>query len=300
MDLFNWIRLSRKSKRTSKQQQQFNKNEERLKKNNNFAMDIDTSDVESEASNTVVDSMDELDMFQFSSDYEYEKKTCSAIQTPYHNETDSSDDEIMLNMNLYNESLPDNSHINMPFLENHPQHPTHQVHCVKDTNKIVPNFMNGALPRRDHGDQEYYCLTMLVLFKPWRSGKDLKKVNQTWQESFKEYKFSDRQRQLMDNFNIRYECNDARDDYSAKRQKDDNKCDESLWCDTNDANDVIDIENNFGDDDRAINDDIEVYTIPNVKHLNKLGQIAEIENIIHDAGWHRNRKITILYRPPGI
>ena len=288
MDLFNWIRLSRKSKRTSKQQKEFNKTQEILKRINDFDMSLDIHNVESnDTSSTTVDSIDELDMFRFTSDYEDETPPSSPMQMPIDNECSDSDDEIMISKNMCNENLTDNIHMNISFLENHPQYQTHHVHCVKDTDKIIPNFMNGSLPRRDHGDQEYYCLTMLVLFKPWRSGNDLKKINQNWQQSFNEYTFSDRQMQLMDNFNIRYECNDARDDYSAQRHNDDNKNDETLWYDKMDtANlNMDDIFNDFEDDDRVIDDVIDIYLTPNGKHLSKLGQMAEIEQIVCDAGW---------------
>ena len=54
---------------------------------------------------------------------------------------------------------------------------------------------------------------MLTLFKPWHTGNDLKELNTTWDEEFNRYKFSSQQNQLMQNFNIQYECLDARDDY---------------------------------------------------------------------------------------
>ncbi|KAF8218422.1 hypothetical protein L208DRAFT_1351610, partial [Tricholoma matsutake] len=63
---------------------------------------------------------------------------------------------------------------------------------------------------------EYYCMTMLTLFKPWHSGKDLKTEDYSWDETFTQHKFTAKQEQLMKNFNLRYECNDARDDYTAK------------------------------------------------------------------------------------
>jgi len=75
-------------------------------------------------------------------------------------------------------------------------------------------FAGGSLPRCDKGDREYYCATMLTLFKPWRHGKNLKDDDQSWDEAFTDYKFTPRQIELMKFFNIRYECNDARDDYS--------------------------------------------------------------------------------------
>src|SRR5882762_5975927 len=59
-----------------------------------------------------------------------------------------------------------------PFLQNHPLHETHQVSISKSKN-LVPNFAGGSLPRCDKGDREYYCATMLTLFKPWRHGKNL-------------------------------------------------------------------------------------------------------------------------------
>jgi len=59
-------------------------------------------------------------------------------------------------------------------LPDHPQHHTHEVQrtCLSDL--VVPNFIGGTLPRCDQGDREYYCSTMLALFKPWRTGNDLK------------------------------------------------------------------------------------------------------------------------------
>ena len=64
------------------------------------------------------------------------------------------------------------------FLKSHPQFQTHHIQYTDD-DKTVPNFLGGTLPRCDQGDREYYCLTMLTLFKPWRSGKDLKSENKT-------------------------------------------------------------------------------------------------------------------------
>ena len=64
------------------------------------------------------------------------------------------------------------------FLLGHPLHETHKVIC--DMNKIdtiVPNILGGALPRSDSGDREFYCMTMLTSFKPWRSGKMRERAN---------------------------------------------------------------------------------------------------------------------------
>ena len=60
---------------------------------------------------------------------------------------------------------------------------------------------------------------MLTFFKPWCTGKDLKALNTTWDEEFTKYKFTIQKNQLMKNFNIQYECLDARDDYRAQMKK---------------------------------------------------------------------------------
>ena len=90
--------------------------------------------------------------------------------------------------------------------------------------KRVPNFIGANLPRCDQGDREYYCCTMLTLFKPWRRGFDLKNsVQATWDDIFNNHKFGTQQVQLMRIFNICYECLDAYDDYCAQLKKGINK-----------------------------------------------------------------------------
>ena len=83
----------------------------------------------------------------------------------------------------------------------------------------VPNFVGGAIPRSDYGDREYYCSTMLAFFKPWRTGKDLKSEDQIWDDAFTTHKFNTRQLEIMNYFNVWYECLDARDDYAVQMKK---------------------------------------------------------------------------------
>jgi hypothetical protein len=104
----------------------------------------------------------------------------------------------------------------LPFLKDHPLYEAHYVEFDENKKNVVSNFVSGSLPRRDRGDREYYCTTMLTLFKPWRSGTDLKNKVQSWDEAFTDHEFSQREHQIMNNFNLRYECLDARDDFSAK------------------------------------------------------------------------------------
>ena len=107
------------------------------------------------------------------------------------------------------------------FLKEHPLYKTHKTGFDNKKHKVVPNFVGGSLPRCDRGDREYYCATMLTLFKPWRSGEDLKSKDYSWDETFEAHDFTSRQLEIMKYFNIRYECNDARDDYSTQLKKGD-------------------------------------------------------------------------------
>ena len=117
------------------------------------------------------------------------------------------------------EHVPKN---NYSFRHGHPQLQTHRARMRDEDPAVVPNFLPNTLPRSDRGDREYYCCTMLTLFKPWRSGKDLKSELESWDKSFTSHEFSKRQLEIIRNFNVRYECLDARDDYSARRDKDGN------------------------------------------------------------------------------
>ena len=96
---------------------------------------------------------------------------------------------------------------------------SHGVRYIVDNATRIPNFVGANLPRCDQGNWEYYCSTMLALFKPWRQGTDLKGADKLWDEEFNNHSFSEEQKRYMHNFNLRYECLDARDDYRAQMNK---------------------------------------------------------------------------------
>src|SRR6267378_4365561 len=173
-----------------------------------------------------------------------------------------------------------------PFLQNHPLHETHQVSISKSKN-LVPNFAGGSLPRCDKGDREYYCATMLTLFKPWRHGKNLKDDDQSWDEAFTDYKFTPCQIELMKFFNIRYECNDARDDYS-KLLKQKNASDGVFphWFRADD-HDHFDGDNYDDGSDFMVHEEYEAdqYTSIGKKGHQRIEQMAEIQKIVTSAGW---------------
>ncbi|KAF5367552.1 hypothetical protein D9758_003832 [Tetrapyrgos nigripes] len=101
----------------------------------------------------------------------------------------------------------------------HSQTHSHCLFKYKDMENRTLNFIGKTLPRSDKGDREYYCCVALSLFKPWRDGSELREAGQTWEEAFNVHIFTEMQIKLMANFNLRYECNDSRDDYSALRKR---------------------------------------------------------------------------------
>jgi hypothetical protein len=104
----------------------------------------------------------------------------------------------------------------LTFLGEHPQFMTHHVNLVSNDADVILNLSGGSLPRRDRGNTEEYCMTMLTFFKPWRTARELKPAESTWQQAFDAHKWESRDVRIMKNMHVKYECNDARDDYNAK------------------------------------------------------------------------------------
>jgi len=149
------------------------------------------------------------------------------------------------------------------FTNEHPLHATHALQRLPVDHKRIPNFVGANLPRCDQGDREYYCSTMLVLFKAWRTGNDLRLKDLSWDESFSEYNFSERDVRIMKNSNIRYECLDARDDYRAQLKKG-----------------STGLANIFGSWDEA-NDDVELDECQPTAHMEQEYEDVPLENIGH-------------------
>ena len=104
------------------------------------------------------------------------------------------------------------------FLESHPQHGTHCVVHYQKGKERVPDFIGGPLPCINKGNQEFYWATMLTLFKPWRQSTDIKNKTISWEKAFMEYNFIEFHLKIMKFFHIRYECNDAHEEISARKK----------------------------------------------------------------------------------
>ena len=106
------------------------------------------------------------------------------------------------------------------FLKTHPDGSNLRLKPRKQINNrpYLVEFMS-QLPRRDGSDRDYYCATMLTLLKPWRDAADLLMGHNTWREAFDSYQFDERSVRLLKNFNVLYECLDARHDFATQRKK---------------------------------------------------------------------------------
>ncbi|KAJ7137593.1 hypothetical protein C8R43DRAFT_893465, partial [Mycena crocata] len=225
LSVYEWTQCYNKKIRTKKEREQFKEDlriSRYLRADYHLAalnrLEEDGVDLYEDTSDVpIYDEPPEVD-----SDYNYiPPKADSIPDSGYDDEsdwnTDDEDDVIVTKQKKLDKSRKPARHA---FHPKHPLFPSHSVTCdFTRLNNIIPNFI-GAMPRADKGDRSYYCITMLTMFKPWRTPSDLKDDISTWSQAFNDHPFTERELQLMENFNTRYECNDARDDhYSQMRKK---------------------------------------------------------------------------------
>jgi hypothetical protein len=198
-----------------------------------------------------------------------------------------SDDADELNIGDNHTVIEEEDYL-QPFMHSHPQAKTHMVKMCKAKREKIPDFVGGSLPRPNYGDREYYCCTMLTLFKPWRSGKMLKLEEQTWDDSFNNFEFSDRQIELMKFFTIKYDCLDARDDFSAQRNSEQRMHGEQAPFSDNVLDDIefSHVEREMIEEEFCIDEDaLDTEGPPGRNNLIRKRNMQEVENIMRNAGW---------------
>jgi len=176
------------------------------------------------------------------------------------------------------------------FSTDHPLYETHGLHLHKaDPNKI-PNFIGATLPRKDQGDRNYYCLTMLALFKPWRMGSDLKSdVTMSWHDAFERHSFSKEHITLIQNFHIKYECLDARDDYRARLAEEGPAMYVSSW--DNEDGDCDVFESTAIPEGVDLNQDEEPsFLQEGVNYRRRKEQRSIMRRLLASVGWTRENK----------
>ncbi|KAJ6545639.1 hypothetical protein B0H19DRAFT_955240, partial [Mycena capillaripes] len=203
----------------------------------------------------------------------------------YYNHTE---EEFKPSTVMHNDGEP----VQHPFVPKHPLFLSHSATC--DFAKLytaIPNFIGGSIPRSDKGDRAAYCMSILTLFKPWRSPADLKDGVSTWEQAFKERLFTERQFQLIKNFDVRYECNDARDDHFAQMKKkmaEAKAAGKSLWPSEflsykdKFAKDLNEFDYGSDDDDLEDNDE---ETEKGPRTLRLLAEANDMRHIMQTSGW---------------
>lgn len=104
-------------------------------------------------------------------------KLAAADETPADNLYDSNDSDDDMMSSVSDADKGRSEPIQGRFIGKHPDIASHTVKLKVDDKLQVPMFLGGPLPRHDRGNREDYCMTMLTLFKPWRTRLDLKGVN---------------------------------------------------------------------------------------------------------------------------
>jgi hypothetical protein len=192
--------------------------------------------------------------------------------------SDSHDSGTKRSANVYN------------FLSDHPLLDTHGLQLHKADPKKIPNFIGATLPRKDQGDRNYYCLTMLALFKPWRKGSDLKcNVSVSWHEAFEQHSFSEEYTTLIENFHIKYECLDARDDYRAQLAKEGPGMFASSW-DNEENKEYDDIDPTAIPEGEEFNPEGPFFLQAGPSYIKRMQQRLTMRKLLTSVGWTRENK----------
>ncbi|KAF8234061.1 hypothetical protein L208DRAFT_1213495, partial [Tricholoma matsutake] len=168
------------------------------------------------------------------------------------------------------------------FTNSHPLYNTHHIKVGPDDDNIVVNFIGANLPHCDQGDRDYYCSTMLTLFKPWQTGKELKYSIENWNDAFSKHLFTARQLELMKNFNIQFECLDARDDYWAQLKKNASVLEEADFTFLEDCTS----DNLYAHHSENDQDDIPLHLLQlGKREIKRQWEAMTMQNILTNLGW---------------
>ena len=130
-------------------------------------------------------------------------------------------------------------------------------------------------------------VTENFIASPWRSGLDLKTKTKPWDETFNEHEFTKREKQLMRNFNIKYECYDARDYFWAQMKKGATPKEWPInFFSENDAHDELDSEHDPYVDPNS-EDLLKEFDVQKLckSELTRLKYVEEIRDVLQRTGW---------------
>lgn len=87
---------------------------------------------------------------------------------------------------------------------------------MKRTKPVVPVLIGPIIPRSDREDtRERYCRSILTLFCPWRSVRDLCGLSQTWEQAYDTHKshLTPSSLKVIENIQQLQECKKDRDEH---------------------------------------------------------------------------------------
>ncbi|CAF1498169.1 unnamed protein product [Adineta ricciae] len=100
------------------------------------------------------------------------------------------------------------------FQDSHPQAASHIN--IKRTKPVIPVLIGPPIPRKDREDtRERYCRSILTLFHPWRTYRDVCDVDQSWEEAFniRQTKILSSSWKIVNNIQLLQECKSDRDEH---------------------------------------------------------------------------------------
>ncbi len=109
-------------------------------------------------------------------------------------------------------------------------------------------------------------------------------------EAFRKYNFDEKASRLMGNFNLRYECSDARDDFAAQRRSQGDKSGYSLPL-SDDTLDSLDEDHtghlmcDHNEEENEDEDEIQQLSVIGEKAAHKLHEMNAMENLLQTIGW---------------
>ena len=111
-----------------------------------------------------------------------------------------------------------------PFITGHIEQGRKLLRIVHPRLRRVVVPIGPAIPRRDKPEvRARYCRLMLLLFKPWRTGPDLRETGETWETAFQALTADAEPAHLkiMENMHVLRECKDLRDEHyrTGKHQR---------------------------------------------------------------------------------
>ena len=113
----------------------------------------------------------------------------------------------------------------------------------------------------------------------------MKKKDQSFNEIFNSFIFTIQQTQYMKIFNLRYECNDARDDFSAQLKKGNSSGGVfNQWMSSEDIADLDGYEFHDGANFEQENDDEKYTTVGRLAQL-KQNKMTATRMVLEDVGW---------------